>query len=105
MVMRIVVPRKRKTDIGPPPPPFHEHDNDVNVIRALKLVHEELQHGLKAYMSNGLRKVISAIHLRCQGDVELLTLCPSTVELKCQWYRAYNKYFQVSFRRLARTYS
>ena len=101
-VTRVVSPKKKTRQDQPSD--VHQHDNSAKLIKMLKIVHEELQYGLKAYMACGLRKVYTAIIYRCKGDKELLTLCPSAVELKSRWYRAYNKYFQVSFRRQGRTY-
>ncbi|MCP3660587.1 MAG: hypothetical protein GY830_09865, partial [Bacteroidetes bacterium] len=98
---RVVSPKKTRQD---QPSDVHQHDNSAKLIEMLKIVHEELHYGLKAYMACGLRKVYTAIIYRCKGDKELLTLMPSAVELKSRWYRAYNKYFQVSFRRQGRTY-
>ena len=98
-VKNVVVSKKKKDQpFLPPVLPVHHHDNNAKEIKMFEIVHEEMQYGLKSYMTNGLRKIISAITFRCGGDSELLAFRPSDQEISSRWYRASNKYLDVSFR-------
>jgi hypothetical protein len=76
-VINVVVPKKKD----------HMHNNNAKEIKMLEIVHAEMQHGLKVYKSNGLRKVISNITYRCGGDTELLALRLTDPELEARWLK------------------
>lgn len=103
-VLEIVHPKKKNNE--DPASDVHHHNNyaDANEITMLKMVHQELWHGLEAYASDGVNKIISAIRKRCEGNADLFKLCPSPDKLKGRWWRALKKFVEVSFRRKGRIY-
>ena len=98
-VKNVVPPKKDKyLEFLPPVRPLHRHDNNAKEIKMTEIVHAEIQHGLQTYMSNGYRKVISAINDKCGDDTELLAFRPTDKEIKFRWFRAITKYLHVSYR-------
>lgn len=103
-VLEIVHPKKKNNK--DPASDVHHHNNcaNANEITMLKMAQQELWHGLEAYASDGVNKIISAISKRCEGNADLFKLCPSPDKLKGRWWRALKKFVEVSFRRQGRIY-
>ena len=101
-VLEIVHPKKKNNEDYN----NHNHNNyaDTNEITMLKMVQEELWHGLEVYASDGVNKIISAITKRCEGKDDLFKLCPSSEKLRGRLWRALKKFVEVSFCRQGRIY-